>query len=93
MTAEVPLSSDIAPSSWSPNRDRARMVQLIVKIITGAFAAISILTTMGIIATLIFETITFFQELGSYEGSPHWTFSQTPNGPPCSPVKNLAFLY
>lgn len=61
MTANV--TSDIAPGSWNPKRDRARMVQTIVKIIFGAFAAISIVTTIGILATLIFETIAFFQEI------------------------------
>ncbi|MEO0540268.1 MAG: phosphate ABC transporter permease subunit PstC [Cyanobacteria bacterium P01_A01_bin.105] len=72
MTADAPF--DVAKGSWKPNRDRAKLVELIVKIITGAFAAISIVTTMGIIATLIFETISFFQELGSYEGSTVFDF-------------------
>jgi phosphate transport system permease protein len=61
MTAELPV--DIAPGAWSPNRSRSQLVQAIVKIIFGAFAAISILTTLGIVATLIFETIAFFQEV------------------------------
>ncbi|EDX86273.1 phosphate ABC transporter, permease protein PstC [Synechococcus sp. PCC 7335] len=61
MTANV--KGDIAPGSWNPKRDRARMVQTIVKIIFGAFAAISIFTTIGILATLIFETVAFFQEI------------------------------
>ncbi len=73
MTAEVPLS-EIAPGSWNPNRDRAKLIQLVVKIITGAFAAISIVTTLGIIATLLFEAISFFQELGSYENSTVFDF-------------------
>lgn len=61
MTANV--TGDIAPGSWNPKRDRAKTVQTIVKIIFGAFAAISIITTIGILATLIFETIAFFQEV------------------------------
>ncbi|MBE9064193.1 phosphate ABC transporter permease subunit PstC [cf. Phormidesmis sp. LEGE 11477] len=61
MTADV--TGDIAPGSWNPKRDRAKMVQIIVKIIFGAFAAISIFTTIGILGTLIFETIAFFQEV------------------------------
>ncbi|MEL6470216.1 MAG: phosphate ABC transporter permease subunit PstC [Cyanobacteria bacterium J06623_4] len=61
MTANV--TGDIAPGSWSPKRDRAKTIQTIVKIICGAFAAISILTTIGILATLIFETIEFFREV------------------------------
>ena len=72
MTAEAPL--DIAPGLWKPNRDGAKLMQRMVKVITGAFAAISIVTTMGIIATLLFETITFFQELNSYEGSSAFDF-------------------
>lgn len=62
MTAEIPLN-DIAPGAWRPNRGRSQAIQLIVKIICGAFAAISILTTIGIIATLIFETFSFFGDL------------------------------
>ena len=61
MTANI--TGDIAPGSWNPKRDRARMVQTFVKIIFGAFAAISIFTTIGILGTLIFETIAFFQEV------------------------------
>ena len=61
MTANV--TGDIAPGSWNPKRDRAKLVQTIVKIIFGAFAAISIFTTIGILGTLIFETAAFFQEV------------------------------
>ncbi|MEO0866846.1 MAG: phosphate ABC transporter permease subunit PstC [Cyanobacteria bacterium J06642_11] len=64
MTADLPIT-DIAPGSWKPNRSRSQNIQLIVKIICGAFAAISILTTIGIIATLIFETLSFFGDLPS----------------------------
>ncbi|MEL6776408.1 MAG: phosphate ABC transporter permease subunit PstC [Cyanobacteria bacterium J06597_16] len=61
MTANV--TQDIAPGKWSPKRDRARTVQTIIQVITGSFAAISILTTIGILATLLFETIEFFKEI------------------------------
>jgi len=61
MTANV--KQDIAPGNWSPKRDRAKTVQTIIKVITGSFAAISILTTVGILATLIFETVEFFKEI------------------------------
>ncbi|NEP15675.1 MAG: phosphate ABC transporter permease subunit PstC [Leptolyngbya sp. SIO4C1] len=73
MTAEAPI--DIAPGAWSPNRDRAKLVQNIVKFICGAFAAISIATTLGIVATLIFETIAFFQEISiwSFLTDTRWT--------------------
>jgi len=62
MTTELPINN-IAPGTWRPNRNRSKTIELIVKIICGAFAAISILTTIGIIGTLIFETIAFFSEL------------------------------
>ena len=61
MTSE--LLEDIAPGVWSPNRSRAKRVQALVKIICGLFAAISIVTTLGIVATLIFETFEFFREV------------------------------
>lgn len=61
MTANI--TGDIAPGSWNPARDRAKLIQNIVKTIFGAFAAISIFTTIGIIGTLIFETFAFFQEI------------------------------
>ena len=65
MTADAPF--DIATGNWKPQRDRARLVQTIVKVICGAFAAISIVTTIGIIATLVFETFEFFQEVSVWE--------------------------
>lgn len=61
MTANA--TRDIAPGNWSPKRDRAKTVQTIIKVITGSFAAISILTTIGILATLVFETVEFFKEI------------------------------
>lgn len=66
MTAELPLQT--ASSVWKPNRDRAKQIQLIVKIICGAFATISILTSFGIVATLIFDTFEFFSRV------PLWNF-------------------
>ncbi|MEL7355455.1 MAG: phosphate ABC transporter permease subunit PstC [Cyanobacteria bacterium J06634_6] len=73
MTANV--TGDIAPGSWSPKRDRAKTIQTIVKIICGAFAAISIFTTIGILGTLIFETIEFFREvpIGQFLTDTRWT--------------------
>ena len=66
MTAELPLQT--TSSVWKPNRDRAKLIQLIVKIICGAFATISILTSFGIVATLIFDTFEFFNRV------PLWNF-------------------
>lgn len=61
VTANVPL--DIAISKWAPKRNRAKLIQAVVKLVCGAFAAISIVTTIGIVLTLIFETAAFFQEV------------------------------
>lgn len=66
MTAELPLPS--ASSLWKPKRDRAQLTQLIVQIICGSFAAVSILTSFGIVGTLIFDTIEFFSRV------PLWNF-------------------
>jgi phosphate transport system permease protein len=48
------------PDLWRPNRRRSRRVEGLVRAVCLAFAAISILTTLGIVLTLIFETIDFF---------------------------------
>ncbi|PZO23469.1 MAG: phosphate ABC transporter permease subunit PstC [Leptolyngbya foveolarum] len=61
MTAEAPF--DIATGEWRPQRGRAKLIQLIIKIICGSFAAISIVTTLGIVGTLVFEAIAFLQEI------------------------------
>ncbi|MFQ4138594.1 phosphate ABC transporter permease subunit PstC [Nodosilinea sp. PGN35] len=45
---------------WQPNRSRSRRVEAAVRVICFLFAAISILTTLGIVLTLIFETVDFF---------------------------------
>lgn len=45
---------------WQPNRRRSRQVERLVRLVCFTFAAISIITTVGIILTLIFETFDFF---------------------------------
>lgn len=68
MTTELPTSkSDL----WKPNRQRSDLIQLIVKIICGAFAFVSVLTTLGIVLTLIFETFEFFQEVPLFNFGGH----------------------
>jgi phosphate transport system permease protein len=67
MTAQLPIDTP-STALWRPNRDRAKLVQNIVKLFCGAFAAISIVTTLGIVATLIFETLAFLQQV------PLWQF-------------------
>jgi phosphate transport system permease protein len=68
-------SFDVATGDWKPNRQRAKIVQAIVKFICGAFAAISIVTTLGIVGTLIFEAIAFLQEvpLSQFLTQTRWT--------------------
>lgn len=53
---------------WRPNRQRNKRIQNIVRATFLIFALISIATTIGIVATLIFETGLFFQKV------PIWNF-------------------
>jgi len=48
---------------WQPNRAASKRSQAIVKFIFGSFAVLSIFTTLGIVATLIVETIKFFSQV------------------------------
>ena len=65
MTADTPF--DIATGEWRPKRDRAKLIQTIVKVICGAFAAVSVVTTLGIVATLVFEAYEFLQEVSLWQ--------------------------
>lgn len=73
MTADPPV--DVAPGVWKPKRGRAKIIQLIVKIIFGLFAGISILTTLGILGTLVVEAIEFLKEvpLSQFLTDTRWT--------------------
>lgn len=73
MTADAPF--DIATGDWQPKRDRARLIQSIVRFICGAFAAVSVLTTLGIISTLVFQALEFLQEvpLSQFLTDTQWT--------------------
>ncbi len=57
------MNSDLIPSDslWQPNRKASKRSEAIVRSIFGAFALVSVATTIGIIGTLIFETFEFFQ--------------------------------
>jgi phosphate transport system permease protein len=59
MPAEYSSLPDQA-SLWQPNRRRSRQVEGVVRLVCFMFAAISIVTTLGIVLTLIFETFDFF---------------------------------
>jgi phosphate transport system permease protein len=71
MTSNTPQSRG---NLWNPNRQVSKLVEKVVKWIFGAFAFISILTTIGIVLSLIFETIAFFVELQQLEGKQIWDF-------------------
>lgn len=59
----------VEPTSlWKPNRSLNQRVEFIVKAIFASFALLSIVTTIGIVATLIFETFEFLKEV------PLWKF-------------------
>lgn len=64
-----PSALDVPASGmYRPKRQAAKIVELIVKSIFAFFAAVSVATTIGIVLTLIFETVAFFQEV------PLWRF-------------------
>lgn len=52
-------SSDL----WHPNRDRSKRTELIVKLVFGAFAVLSVFTTIGIVLSLVFETVAFLSHI------------------------------
>lgn len=53
---------------WQPNRAKSKREEGVVKLVFGAFALISVLTTIGIVLSLITETIKFFSQV------PIWNF-------------------
>lgn len=53
---------------WQPNRQASHRTELIVRLILGLFSFVSVATTIGIVFTLIFETIDFFRII------PIWRF-------------------
>ncbi len=60
---------------WRPNRWASQWSEAMVQWVCGAFAFVSVATTAGIIFSLIFETIAFFQEvpIGRYFTETEWT--------------------
>ncbi|MGB3240362.1 MAG: phosphate ABC transporter permease subunit PstC [Geitlerinemataceae cyanobacterium] len=65
MTFESPVPDD---RLWKPNRQLSKWMEGAVKFIFAAFAFISVVTTLGIVLSLIFETFDFFQQV------PLWKF-------------------
>lgn len=69
MTSETSASPSVPLRDlWQPNRQLNRRVELAVQLVFGVFAFVSVATTIGIVLSLIFETISFFQEV------PLWRF-------------------
>lgn len=68
MTSDLTDSQNNQDNLWQPNRQKSKQVELIVKMLFASFALVSVLTTIGIIFTLIFETVEFFKEV------PIWNF-------------------
>jgi len=65
VTVDLPSTNE---ALWQPNRKASKYVELAMQAIFGLFALVSVATTIGIILTLIYETIEFFQEV------PLWNF-------------------
>jgi phosphate transport system permease protein len=65
MTAEAPLSEE---RLWRPNRQLSKWTEGAVKFLFASFALISVVTTLGIVFSLIFETFDFFHKV------PLWRF-------------------
>lgn len=64
-----PLSNQPNNSNlWQPNRAMSKRVETGVRALFALFALVSVATTIGIVLTLIFETVEFFQEV------PLWRF-------------------
>lgn len=66
MTSNLPNTA--GSELWQPNRALSKNMELAVKVVFGFFALISVLTTAGIVLTLIFEMFEFFRVV------PLWNF-------------------
>ncbi|NEO26679.1 MAG: phosphate ABC transporter permease subunit PstC [Kamptonema sp. SIO4C4] len=64
MAVDLPSANS---ALWQPNRTRSKRVQFIVKSIFALFAIVSVATTIGIVLTLIYETIAFFGEVSIFD--------------------------
>ncbi|MEA5627053.1 phosphate ABC transporter permease subunit PstC [Nostoc sp. UHCC 0251] len=63
-----PLSNQPSNSNlWQPNRTLSKRVETGVKALFALFAFVSVVTTIGIVLTLIFETVEFFQEVSIWQ--------------------------
>lgn len=72
------MSANLPPvdtNLWRPNRKLSRLMEQGVKASFALFALVSVATTLGIVFSLIFETIDFFKvvSLGQYLTDTEWT--------------------
>lgn len=63
MSANPPSTPLDRSNLWKPNRTLNKRVEAGVKALFALFAFVSVVTTIGIVFTLIFETVGFFQEV------------------------------
>jgi phosphate transport system permease protein len=73
--SSLPPSSSHSAELWKPNRALSKWFERLVKIIFGACALISVLTTVGIVLTLAYEAYEFFLEvpLSQFLTDTEWT--------------------
>ncbi|NEQ07094.1 MAG: phosphate ABC transporter permease subunit PstC [Moorea sp. SIO2B7] len=67
MTTTPPSFESSDSEMFRPNRQLNKRVEMVVKIVFATFAFVSVATTIGIVLTLIFETVGFFQEVSLWK--------------------------
>ena len=67
MSTNPPSTEPPASELFRPNRSLSKWVELGVKFLFALFAFISVATTIGIILTLIFETVEFFRRVSLWQ--------------------------
>ncbi len=74
-TTSSPFEQTERSAIWQPNRGLNKWMQRIVVSIFGLFALVSVLTTFGIVLTLVIDAIPFFQEvpLSDFLFDTQWT--------------------
>ena len=74
-TGSSPSQHSPRNQMWKPNRTLNKWVQRGVIVVFGLFASISVLTTFGIVLTLVVDAIPFFQEvpLADFLFDTEWT--------------------
>jgi phosphate transport system permease protein len=73
MNLELPSSQ--RSSLWQPNRQASKWSEAVAKTAFTLFALLSVGTTIGIVFTLVFQTIEFFQDvsIGQFLTQTKWT--------------------